>query len=157
MHDQDEGDGGGKAWTPGDGAERTAYTLLANISAGIGFLGNFTCLDESVPALHRSRRLGWVQGSLWGLAGFSAIYLCSPGLDFPPEIPGFEAAPIQNRQLWWVFTVTSVSIGLGILAFTAIRVKAIGLVFLAMPYVIGAPGAGGQRNFHTPTQLQRRR
>jgi len=76
------------------------------------------------------------------LTGFSAIYL-APGIGLPPEIPGFEAAPIQNRQLWWVFTVTSVSIGLGILAFAVIRAKAIGLIFLAMPYIIGAPGAGG--------------
>jgi cobalt transporter subunit CbtA len=90
---------------------------------------------------------GWVQGGFWGLAGFSAIYL-APGIGLPPEIPGFEAAPIQNRQLWWVFTVTSVSIGLGILAFTATRVKAIGLIFLAMPYVIGAPGVDGAEFTH---------
>jgi len=103
MHDQDGNDGGGRAWTPEDGAERTAYTLLANSSAGIGL---------------------------------------------PPEIPGFETAPIQSRQLWWVFTVTSVSIGLGILAFAVIRVKAIGLIFLAMPYVIGVPGVDGAEFTH---------
>jgi cobalt transporter subunit CbtA len=141
THDQDGNDGGRKAWTPEDGTERTAYTLLANSSVGIGFSAILLALmNQFRPS--KSRKFGWVQGGFWGLAGFSAIYL-APGIGLPPEIPGFEAAPIQNRQLWWVFTVTSVSIGLGILAFTVNRVKAIGLVFLAMPYVIDAPGAGG--------------
>ena len=145
-HDHDQGDGGGKAWIPQDGAERTAYTMLANILAGIGFSAILLALmNQFRPS--KSRRFGWVQGSLWGLAGFSAIYL-APGIGLPPEIPGFEAAPIQNRQLWWVFTVISVSIGFGILAFTVIRVKAIGLIFLTMPYIIGAPGAGGQEISH---------
>ena len=146
MQDQDESDGHGKAWTPEDGTERTAYTLLANSSVGIGFSAILLALmNQFRPS--KSRKFSWAQGGLWGLAGFSAIYL-APGIGLPPEIPGFEAAPIQSRQLWWVFTVTSVSIGLGILAFTAIRVKVIGLIFLAMPYVIGAPGVDGAEFSH---------
>lgn len=146
MQDQDESDDHGKAWAPEDGAERTAYTLLANISAGIGFSAILLALMSQFQPSKYSQ-LGWMQGSLWGLAGFSAIFL-APGIGLPPEIPGIEAAPIHNRQLWWVFTVISVSIGLGILAFTVIRVKAIGLIFLAMPYIIGAPGTDGAEFSH---------
>jgi len=143
---QDGNDDQGKSWAPEDGAERTAYTLLANSSVGIGFSAVLLALmNQFRPS--KSRKFGWTQGALWGLAGFTAIYL-APGIGIPPEIPGFETAPIQNRQLWWVFTVISVSIGLGILAFTVIRVKAIGLIFLAMPYIIGAPGAGGAEYLH---------
>ncbi len=47
-----------------------------------------------------------------------------------------------------MFTVISVSIGLGIQAFTVTRVKAIGLIFLAIPYIIGTPGAGGAEFLH---------
>lgn len=142
MHDEHEHDHG-KAWAPQDGVERTAYTLLANISAGIGFSAILLALMNQFRS-SAGRKFGWVQGCLWGLAGFTAIHL-APGIGLPPEIPGIEAAPIHNRQLWWVFTVISVSIGLGILAFTVIRVKAIGLIFLAMPYVIGAPGTGSAK------------
>jgi cobalt transporter subunit CbtA len=146
LPEQDGNDDHGKSWAPEDGAERTAYTLLANSSVGIGFSAVLLALmNQFRPS--KSRKFGWAQGALWGLAGFTAIYL-APGIGIPPEIPGFETAPIQNRQLWWVFTVISVSTGLGILAFTVIRVKAIGLIFLAMPYIIGAPGAGGAEFLH---------
>ena len=139
MLEQVGNEGQEKSWAPEDGAERTAYTLLANSSAGIGFSAVLLALmNQFRPS--KSRKFGWTQGGLWGLAGFIAIYL-APGIGIPPEIPGFEAAPIQNRQLWWVFTVISVSTGLGILAFTVIRIKMIGLIFLAMPYIIGAPTA----------------
>jgi len=146
MHNQHGNDDHGKAWAPEDGVERTAYTLLANISAGIGFAAVLLALMSQFLPL-KCRRFGWVQGSLWGLAGFTAIHL-APGIGLPPEIPGIETAPIHNRQIWWVFTVISVSIGLGILAFTVIRVKVIGLVFLAMPYIIGVPGTGGAAFTH---------
>ena len=57
THDQDGNDGDGKAWAPEDGTERTAYTLLANISAGIGFSAILLALmNQFRPS--KSRRFG---------------------------------------------------------------------------------------------------
>ena len=131
-HDHDEG-----AWTPADGLERTAYSILANILLGSGFAAMMLALMNQ-SWLIRKRSISWSQGSLWGLAGFATMFL-APAIGLPPEIPGTMAAPIEHRQTWWVLTALSVAIGLGIFAFAAVRVKALGLLFLAAPYIVGAP------------------
>ena len=124
------------AWTPADGFERSAFTFIANILASTGFAAILLAL--MVQSRAGGGRISWSQGSLWGLAGFSVIFL-APALGLPPEIPGVEAAPVAHRQLWWLLTVISVAIGLGIIAFTINKLKALGLIFLAMPYLVGAP------------------
>jgi predicted cobalt transporter CbtA len=42
-----------------------------------------------------------------------------------------------------VFAASSVAIGLGIFAFTPAKIKALGLFFLAIPYIVGAPQVQG--------------
>jgi cobalt transporter subunit CbtA len=135
-----------QTWTPEEGAERTTYTFLSNISAGIGFSAILLALMSQFRKTSNNN-ISWLQGSLWGLAGFTAVFL-APGIGLPPEIPGVEAAPVQNRQIWWLFAVLSVSIGLGILTFAVNKIKALGLVFLAMPYIVGAPRLGGAEFLH---------
>jgi cobalt transporter subunit CbtA len=88
--------------------------------------------------LARKGNISWSQGSLWGLAGFTALFL-APAIGLPPEIPGMLAAAVEHRQIWWALCALSVAIGLGIFAFTPVRVKALGLLFLAIPYLVGAP------------------
>ena len=61
----------------------------------------------------------------------------------PLRHPGVIAAPVEHRQIWWVFAAASVAIGLGIFAFTPIKIKSLGLLFLALPYVVGAPHLDG--------------
>ena len=124
-------------WGPEDGAERTFYTVLSNMSAGIGFAAILLALMSqfSLPKIHEFKV--W-QGLLWGAAGFTALYL-APGIGMPPEIPGIQAAPVEDRQVWWALTAVSVAIGLGIIAFTPLKLKAIGVLFLAIPYLVGAP------------------
>ena len=146
RHDHGAHDHGQSAWSPEDGAERTSYTILSNITAGIGFAAILLALMSQFW-LSKNRNISWLQGACWGLAGFAALYL-APGIGLPPEIPGVTAAPIHNRQLWWVFTVLSVSTGLGIVAFTAVKIKPVGLVFLAMPYIVGAPHMDGPTFSH---------
>ena len=126
-----------EAWVPANGLERTAYTLLANIFASIGFAAMVMAL-MCLSWLKRNRNISWSQGSLWGLAGFTALFL-APAIGLPPEIPGMVAAAVEHRQIWWTLCALSVAIGLGIFAFTPIRVKALGLLFLAIPYIVGAP------------------
>jgi cobalt transporter subunit CbtA len=124
-------------WAPADGLERTAYTFLANVLASTGFAAILLAMMAQFW-LARERNISWSQGLLWGLAGYLAVFV-APAFGLPPEIPGAVAAPVEHRQLWWALTVLSVSIGLGLLAFAATKFKALGLLLLALPYVIGAP------------------
>jgi cobalt transporter subunit CbtA len=130
-----------EAWAPEDGAERTAYTFLSNMSASIGFAAIMLAI-MALFWLPKKRRITWTQGSLWGLAGFTALYL-APGIGLPPEIPGVLASPIEHRQIWWTLTALSVAIGLGVIAFSAVKFKFLGLPFLAIPYIVGAPHNDG--------------
>jgi len=136
AHEHDE-----DAWMPADGLQRTAYTLLANMLVSTGFAAIMLAL-MNLSRLARKRSISWSQGSLWGLAGFTAMFL-APALGLPPEIPGVTAAPVEHRQIWWLLTALSVAIGLGIFAFTSGYIKALGVLFLAIPYVVGAPQTDG--------------
>jgi cobalt transporter subunit CbtA len=82
------------AWEPQNGIERTAYTLLADLLTGIGF-----ALLLAAGLALRQGAVTWRDGLFWGLAGFAAFAL-APGLGLPPELPGSEAAPLLERQLW---------------------------------------------------------
>jgi cobalt transporter subunit CbtA len=124
----------GTAWMPENGAERTAYTLLAEILAGIGF-----ALVLSAGLALRGGDVTWRDGLLWGLAGFLA-FTVAPALGLPPELPGTEPAPLLARQAWWLATAASTGCALALLAF---RRRPIWLVLagvlIVMPHVYGAP------------------
>jgi cobalt transporter subunit CbtA len=136
SHEHDD-----EGWVPADGLERTAYTLFANIFASTGFAAMLLAL-MCLFWRTRKRTLSWRQGSLWGLAGFSALFL-APAIGLPPEIPGMIAVAVEHRQVWWALCAVSVAIGLGIFAFAPIRIKAPGLLFLVIPYIVGAPQVDG--------------
>lgn len=126
-HEQD-------AWQPATGVERTLFTALANISLGVGFgllLGATICL--------RGEAGGWRSGLLWGLAGYM-VFFVAPSLGLPPEVPGAEAAPLVDRQLWWLMTVIMTAGGLSFLIFARTgKVKILGAVMLGIPHLIGVP------------------
>jgi len=113
--------------------ERHLFTLLANILAAI----SFALLLASAITL--SKHSGWYKGLFWGIAGYLCFFV-APALGLSPKLPGTLGAPLYDQQLWWVATVTATAIGLGLLVFAKhILLKSLGLVFLAMPHVIGAP------------------
>lgn len=123
---------GGDEWAPEDGAERTIYTTVSNIFAGIGFsavlLVVMTQLRERGKiALTPSR------GLLLGAMGFLAVFL-APSIGLPPEVPGTAAAPLEARQLWWIFTVLMAAAGLGLLGLAKGWVKLVGIPLLLIPY-----------------------
>ena len=155
SHDNADGhhddDHAAQAWSSVDGFERTAYSFLANILISTGFAAVLLALMVQFR-IADGGRISWSQGGLWGLAGFAAIFF-APALGLPPEIPGLEAAALPNRQLWWVFTVASVGIGLGILAFALNKLKITGLLFLAMPYLVGAPHGDGPAFNHVDSEI----
>jgi len=121
-------------WSPADGVERTAYTLLADLLTGTAF-----ALLLVAGLAVRGRKIGWREGLFWGLAGFAA-FTVAPGLGLPPEIPGTEAAPLLSRQLWWLATATATAGALALLAFARRPVWVVlAVIVMVAPHLVGAP------------------
>jgi cobalt transporter subunit CbtA len=126
-------------WEPSPGIERAAYTLVADLLAGIGF----ALLLTGAVALARSRgyAIDARHGLLWGAAGFAAFAL-APAIGLPPELPGMSAAELAARQQWWLLTAAATAGGLALLIFAkppALRV--FGAAMIVLPHLIGAPAA----------------
>ncbi len=123
-----------EAWKPENGWERTFYTGVGNISLAIGF-----ALLLSAAIAFRGGTSTWRSGLLWGLAGYT-IFFIAPALGLPPQVPSAEAAPLADRQLWWLMAVLGTSAGLALLVFTRSgMVKILGAALLVAPHLIGAP------------------
>ena len=122
--------------------ERTAKTVLANMLTAFGFA--LVLLAAMTLALrHRTPRLPvlwW--GLLWGLAGYVSFF-AAPAMGLPPEIPGSSAAPLQARQIWWLFAVACTVAGLagGIYGKSVWRVLT--QILPALPMLVGAPSVVG--------------
>ncbi|AYR24995.1 CbtA family protein [Herbaspirillum rubrisubalbicans] len=122
------------AWEPADGAERTGYTVLANVSMAVGF----ALMLVAAFALS-GRTISWRSGLLWGLAGYG-VFFVAPSLGLPPEVPGTLAAPLHARQLWWVMTAAMTAASLGLCVFTrGWPYKLVGVLLLVVPHLVGAP------------------
>lgn len=121
---------------PDDGLERTFYTGVSTVLAGIGY-----ALLVGV-ALSRLKLSGWRQGLILGAAGF-IVFQLAPALGIPPQPPGVSEADLAARQLWWFGTVAATGAGLGCWYRARTQSKWIwipaGAVLLAAPHVIGAP------------------
>src|ERR1700745_2045609 len=78
---------------------------------------NSFCLAARGRARIAGGTVTWRTGLFWGLAGF-ATFTLAPGLGLPPELPGTEAAPLLQRQLWWVTTAAATGGGMALLALT---------------------------------------
>ncbi|RLA25792.1 MAG: cobalt transporter [Gammaproteobacteria bacterium] len=119
-------------WSPEDGIERGLYTLLANFLMSLAYgllLASAMVLRGTSSAL---------KGLAWGVAAYLTVFL-APSLGLPPEIPGMQAADLNQRQDWWFLTVALTSIGLAVLAFSPRIYKGAGLILLLLPHLIGAP------------------
>lgn len=140
AHEHEAHEHSANDWQPADGIDRTAFTAVANVSLAIGF-GLFLTAVFSLRYNNTNSTSikSWQAGLLWGLAGY-AVFFVAPSIGLPPELPGVEAAPLANRQLWWSLTALMCATGLYILVFIKqIAYKIIGLALIALPYVIGAP------------------
>ena len=134
-HDHGEED---QTWAPAQGVERTAFTVLFNVLAGVAF-----ALITAAAALITRLPITPHTGLMWGLAGF-ASFMLAPSAGLPPELPGMAAGDLAGRQLWWWLAVAATGGGIGVLALTrhlAWKAAAIGLI--ALPHLIGAPHAAG--------------
>jgi len=139
-----------KEWAPQEGSERTGYTIIANILAAIGFASFILVLLSHLKS-QQLIEFNIKHGLLCGL-GCYLVFFVMPSLGLPPEIPGSKADALQNRQSWWLLAVIASAIGLLILAFTPLKFKFIGLISLAVPFVIGAPHLDGPDFTHPDPQ-----
>ena len=153
THDADgsrheHGDHAHGTWSPADGLERTFRTGVANVGMAIGFAlllaAAFSLRDD----------VSWRQGMLWGIGGYAAFFAL-PALGMAPELPGTEAAALEDRQGWWLVTVTLSAIGVALIGLTrGWPWKAAAAVLIAIPHLVGAPHPD---TYHTlaPAELLR--
>jgi cobalt transporter subunit CbtA len=121
------------AWAPGDGLERTFWSLVSNVGVAIGFAlllcAVYTLLPNITPA----------RGMLWGLAGF-VVFFANPGIGLHPEIPGTVAADLFNRQLWWSFAAICSAAAVALIAWRRVAwTWGAAAALLVLPHLIGAP------------------
>lgn len=129
AHGDEEGEGGILF-----GLDRFGGTLMANLvtGAGFGLLLFAASVITGVPITLRN-------GVLWGAAGWLAFQFL-PAIGLPPELPGFPAADLFDRQAWWMATVVLSSVGLYFLVLRPeLWAKVVGVAILAAPHIYGAP------------------
>ena len=133
-----------EAWGPEDGFERTAFTLLSNVLTAMGFALVIMAAMVASQNLHQNgaSRLDWRHGLIWGLAGYLVFWL-APAIGLPPEIPLQSAAPLEQRQLWWLLAVVCTAAGLAGLAFLKSPWRWIAPALLIVPHLVGAPHPEG--------------
>jgi len=90
-------------------------------------------------ASERGHALTVKRGIIWGISGFVAVHF-APAFGLAPELPGFAAADVTLRQIWWFATVATTGIGLWLLAFGTSPIAVAGAaVLIAAPHIVGAP------------------
>ena len=116
---------------------RSLRTVISTILTSLGY--SFVMVAGFAIAERGGVAVTARSGMIWGMAGFIAFNLAtSAGL--PPELPGSYAAPLQDRQLWWIGTAVASVAGLASIAFGKNWVPwAVGIALLALPHIIGAP------------------
>ena len=116
------------------GMSRFSGTLMANLVTGAGF-----ALLLAGVSLVSGHAITVANGALWGAAGWLAVHML-PAIGLPPELPGFPAAELGDRQVWWIATVILSAAGLYLLFLKDGPIaKVAGIVLIAAPQVDGAP------------------
>lgn len=122
------------AWEPGPGLPRMAFTGLSTLVGGVGY-----ALLLGAVLLACNREPNPETGLRFAIGGFLAVAL-APALGLAPELPGMEAAPLADRQFWWVMTAAATAMGLYLIAIRRAPITiAGGLVLLVAPHLAGAP------------------
>ncbi len=119
---------------PSDGLERESWSFAANFLLCFAY----ALILLSLMSLHSG--VNRFNAVLWGGAAFLGVFV-APALGLPPEIPGMQAAYLEGRQSWWLLTVFISLLSLWLISFKAPIHKLIGLIFISLPHLIGAPQA----------------
>jgi cobalt transporter subunit CbtA len=125
---------GEEAWEPRDGLERTLYASSATIATSIGFalllLAGMLLSGDAIT--ERS-------AIAWAAAGFVVTGL-APGAGLSPEVPGMAAADLVSRQAWWFLTASLTALSIWLFLRSANPwLKALAVVLLFAPHIVGAP------------------
>ena len=123
-------------WEP-EGLLRPAFTAGANALTGVAY-GLLLVAGMTLAGRRTDTRVGL----LWGLAGF-VVFAAAPALGLPPELPGMAAAELGARQAWWIGTAAATALGIVGLAFGPPKLKALGVLLLLAPHIVGAPHVEG--------------
>ena len=116
------------------GFDRFGGTLMANLVTGAGF-GLILLAASLITGTSITLR----NGVLWGAAGW-LVFQFFPAMGLPPELPGFPAAEVVERQGWWMATVVLSAVGMYFLVLQeAAWAKALGVLLIAAPHLYGAP------------------
>lgn len=135
-------------WGPEDGFERIAFTSATTIAISIAFafliLGGL--LISGTPITEQNA-LAWAAG------GFITTGL-APALGLPPELPGMAAADIVTRQTWWLGTAAATATAIWLFLYKPTTVfRAVAIVLLCAPHIIGAPHVGPTAGGLVPAEL----
>lgn len=136
-------------WEP-EGLLRPALTAGANAVVGIGY-GLLLVAGMTLVGRPTDQAIGL----LWGLAGF-IVFSAAPALGLPPELPGMPAAELGARQAWWLGTAAATAVGIAALAFGPPKLKALGVLLLLAPHVIGAPHIEDAAGTGVPAEIAAR-
>ncbi|MDO9418697.1 CbtA family protein [Pararhizobium sp.] len=116
------------------GMSRFVATLLANLVTGAGF-----GLLLAGASLVIGKPVTLANGATWGAVGWLAMHLL-PAVGLPPELPGFPAAELGDRQIWWVASVVLSAAGLYLLIIRKEALaKVAGILLIVAPIAWGAP------------------
>jgi cobalt transporter subunit CbtA len=116
------------------GVSRITGTLMGDLVTGAGF-----ALLMMAISLFTGKTVTLATGALWGAVAWLTFHLL-PSVGLPPELPGFPAADLFDRQMWWLGTVVVSAIALYLIILRKEPwAKAIGVVLLFVPHLIGAP------------------
>ena len=125
-------------WQPKDGIERVSYTVIADILIAFGHSLLLTSFMALLFLKFGKPEISWRSGLIIGIGGYVSFYLATI-IGLPPEIPGSIAADLHARQIWWTLTIVMTAMGLTTLYLAPNAAKLLGLVFIAIPHIIGAP------------------
>jgi len=144
-----EGEAAG--WAPADGFERTFYTSVTTVATSIGFamllLGGLIVSNAKIDER---------QALSWATAGFVITGL-APALGLAPELPGMPAADLLARQAWWLGTAAATAAALWLFFQSEnLALKALAVVLIVAPHVIGAPHLHEAEPSRVPAELAAR-
>lgn len=121
----------------GDDWQRHFMSIGFNLVTYVGFA--FLLLAAMVYAEWKGlSQISARTGLIWGIAGFFIVQM-APAVGLPPGLPGTIGPDVGARQAWWLGTIASTGIGLWLIAFMPGVSALVGLVFVAVPHLIGAP------------------
>lgn len=132
-------------WAPANGAERGAWTVIANVLSGTGYALLMLPLMAWWEQRSGRHAASWRSGLLWGAAGWCCLFAL-PALGLPPVLPGSAAAALHARQAWWLLAAVS---GVAALALLCLgrehlgRARWLAIALPLLPFAIGAPHADG--------------